>query len=675
MIKDVRVPWRLAKFGIGENHRGYPTKKHLRVFGADTETYFGEPYTFQVSTDAGRDFCLEYVNAENAFRRLMGWILPRCDDKGVNLVFFHNLRFDITSLLWHDQAQIYEQYNDIKIERDGYVLEMLYGRVNHVQIWQDLGGYKCKRCGNVPSFRVKRIEEWNRVFFVCLSCNKQGARRNLGTRLEFIDSAAFCPPGSKSLAAALKIYGVEGRKMDMLPGLGEKKLRGADFEKYAMNDAFAEEKLGSAILALHKEHDISPCVSLPMLSARILRHHFMRPGERFIFPPKKCLEAAEFSYHAGKNGFYVGRGVYEDVYEYDINSAFPKAMFEMPQMVRGRFKKVKRFNPAFMGIYEISGEFSAPFPKYPLVYDAAFIPCWPTFKREWITGYELERLRKDVRYKFKIHRGWVWKHDKKYSHSPLAEFVSKFYKLKVEAPKGPKRDTYKNILNSLYGKFAACVEKREKLETAHGDVVLGLNTSEKYFTAGSLYHPFIATQITGYVRGLLWELETRGQALHAATDSVKTFKKLSTSGELGGLKEEVFGRVYLFRNKLYLHFSKDTSRCGHDLKKGWLYVPRSEPDLQDVGERLETGKAWDAEDKFWRGKLFDADGQHLCKYALHGFKGSALELYKNRKNILRDGFLDYEYDHMVSLREGVKRQETVGTMKRRKERMTLAKKG
>lgn len=670
MLKDVRIPWRLRKFGIGENHKGFPTKKHLRVFGADSETCFGEPFTVQVSTDGGKDSALLRVNSKNAFLKLMSWVMPRTDEKGVNLVFFHNLRFDITALLWPDQAQIYEQYNDIRIEKDGYILHMLYGRVNHVRVWPDLGGYVCKNCGEILPSKVESVREWDREFYLCRICKDRKVRRNVGTRVEFIDSAAFCPPGAKSLAAALKIYGVPYSKMEAPEGLGEKRLTGPEFEAYAMNDAYAEEALGNAILGVHKKYDVPPCISLPMLSAKILRHHFMRPGEKFTLPPRRALEAAEFSYHAGKNGFYVSRGVYEDVFEYDINSAFPKAMAELPQMVRGKFKRVDGYKPGLLGVYQVSGTFKAPSPKFPIVYDAAFVPCWPSFRKEWITGYEYACLLKDKRYDFKLHKGYVWEHDANYTHSPLAEFVQKFYGLKATAPKGPERDTYKNILNSLYGKFAGCVEKRERVETAHGEVVLGLNTSDKYFVAGSLYHPFVATQITGYVRKMLWELEMKSDALHCATDSVKTFRELPCSDELGGLKKEVFGRCYMFRNKLYLHFAKDNSLCGHDLENGWLYVNRRDK-LPDVGKKLKTGKAWNDKDKIWRGKLFDSDGQHLCKYGLHGYKGSPFLLYRERENIFRTGYLDYEYDHMVSLREGVKRAETVGAMTRRKERMTL----
>ncbi len=130
--------------------------------------------------------------------------------------------------------------------------------------------------------------------------------------------------------------------------------------------------------------------------------------------------------------------------------------------------------------------------------------------------------------------------------------------------------------------------------------------------------------------------------MHSATDAIKTFKKLPVSNELGGLKLEAYGRCYLFRTKLYLHFSKTTEYCGHDLSQGWVY-----------GQ-----------------KIFDVD-QHLCKWATHGFKGGVIELFQRRHELMKNGYLDYDFQHMVSLREGIKREEKISTMVTRKERLVL----
>lgn len=680
MIKTVKVSdFYESATGLKESARGFPVKTPFRIFGADTETVRGVPHTFQICSE-GEDV-IERVNAQTIFPRFMTWLEPRLLDRGANYVFFHNLRFDLTILFNTDLETIYHQYNDITLRRNGYVVKMFYGRVNMALVRKDEGLFKCKTCGELPAVAVKAYgRDW---FCANGQAHPKGLPRVtkiLGPAVHWIDSAAFCPPGSRSLAAALKIYGVPYKKMAAPEGLGQRPLWDDSFQSYALNDARAEEALGVQIMARHKEYDIAPCVSLPQMAGKILRHHFFQKGERLLYPPADCRHAAELSYHAGKNGFYAPRGFYEALYEYDINSAFPKAMREMPSLCKGKYARVKTYRPGLLGLYLISGNRLGG--TYPIVYDHAFKvvgdPAGP-FERLWVTGFEIDILQKDPNYIFKVHEGWVFRHDKTYKHSPLQAFVDHFWKLKNETPKGPLRDFYKNILNSLYGKFAACRENRPVIETAWGpmaydgywDEPLSGPGSQRHYIAGALYHPFIATQITGYVRRELFLLEQRAHALHAATDSVKSRLDLVTSNDLGGIKKEVYGNCYLFRNKLYLHFARDTSLCGHDLEKGWLYVSKKDGEsLPVVGRDLRTGKTWNAREDVFKGKIFDR-GQHLCKYGLHGFKGSVFYLYRNRYRLLRNGALVYAYDHMVNLREGIKRGQTVSDMVEREECLTL----
>ena len=657
MLKDVRVSKSQREHGIRENHRGYPVDKYVHVFGADTETVNGKPYTIQVVSE--NDCFFKFVDEHRIFRSFMKWVTARCYKNNVNLVFFHNLNFDIRALFWKRLKAIYDGYNEIKLETDGYVVRMLFGKVNQADIWEDLGGYICPKCPEpVPKGAIETIKGENGSGFkrVCTrhTDGEPIVKRNLGVKVRLLDSAAFCPPGSKSLAGALKIYDVPYKKMSAPAGLGERRLKSAAFKKYAMNDAYAARALGLKIMGVHKEYDISPCVSLPQLAARILRHHFFLPNERILPMPEACRQVSEFSYHAGKNGFYVPRGVYENVYEYDINSAFPKAMKDLPSMTDGAYRHVKRYVPGACGVYSVSGRaFGA---TVAAIFNHRFEPIKNgPFKNVWITGYEVETLQNNKDYRFRVNEGWVWRQTDG-AHSPLREFVNRFWNLKNTAPKGPKRSTYKNILNSLYGKFAACVEKRVAVDSAFGKTfVEDPLHHNKYFVAGALYHPFIASQITGQVRRDLYRLEIAGKALHAATDSVKTARKLPTSTDLGGLKLEVYGRCYLFRTKLYLHFSKDNSICGHDLKKGWIWKRGSDAKLRIFDKPAKKGEK----------------PQHLCKWALHGFKGHVEELFDRRFELLNKGYLDYEYKHMVNLREGVKRGEPVSTMIKRQERLLL----
>ena len=65
------------------------------------------------------------------------------------------------------------------------------------------------------------------------------------------------------------------------------------------------------------------------------------------------------------------------------------------------------------------------------------------------------------------------------------------------------------------------------------------------------------------------------------------------------------------------------------------------------------------------------DGQHLCKVALHGFKGPLHILWDNRKQLVAGGHIEYEYTHVVGLREGMKREERPGDFVKRHEDLVL----
>lgn len=178
-------------------------------------------------------------------------------------------------------------------------------------------------------------------------------------------------------------------------------------------------------------------------------------------------------------------------------------------------------------------------------------------------------------------------------------------------------------MNSLYGKTIQAVElvnedtKDSDYETEiDAEGKLHVKRVNKTFRAGGLFNPFIATLITGKVRAMIHTLEHKFKALHTATDSIKTLLPVTgCSNELGGYKHEVTGTCLLFRNKLYLHFAKDYSHCSHDPKEV---------------------------------KIFH-HGQHLCKFALHGFTGRAKDLmglYHTREK-------KYKINHLFKIREAL----------------------
>lgn len=610
MLKTVSYP-KFVLSGIRANHRATPLDSSLRLFASDNETFDGKPHYLTISD--GSDFLGRYVKPSTVFETWRDWIFSRSRSRGVNLCYFHVLNFDSLVILYEKRSEIYRQGAEFHFDYKGCEIEGLHGKINALTIRYD-----------------------DKI-------------------LKVLDTYAFT---TATLDRSLKMFNIDAVKMDKPARLGRieyDKLSPDDpervyFEAYSDNDTHALWKLARKVVDYHREYDVRLSLSLPQFAARVFRHHFFKRDEVIPFPPVEAARAAELSYHGGKNGCYLPRPtIVEDAYEADISSAFPYAMSLLPQMVKGGYCRVKKYVPGVPGVYLVSGRDHG---RYPLIFDHGFRHV-RDFKDLWITGHEVARSIDNPDVDLKISDGWIWIHDEKYTHNALREYVEHFYSLKEKTPKSdPNYAFFKLCLNGAYGKFcqAVAVAEREWLEDpktpksavgvdyAWDDVVGDYVKIHREHRAGGLYNPFIATQITGHTRGYLYDLENTYGAFHSATDAIKSTKLVPSRKGLGGIKIETFGRCYTFRNKLYLHYARSTEFCGHDLSKV---------------------------------KHFDRDGQHLCKYGLHGFKGSLDDLVSSRHDLISGKPLEYEYNHMIRLREGLKRKESVCSMTTRREVLKL----
>lgn len=637
-------PWHLQR-GIRPLLRDFPTDNSLRVFGADTETCKGEPLSLQIS-GPDSDF-FSYTDRERIFPQFWSYMRENIRMGGVNICYFHNLNFDLRVLFSKYQIQMYEQFQDIK--------------------------FKAEACGNTVEVallfgKVNRAE---------LSCGK--------LRLSIYCSMAFTQAG---LAKSLKMFGVPTDKLarqddlgkvryDLLPDGDPEK---AKFETYARQDAIAERALGLKILEFHREYKVRPAITLPSYASKVFRRYFLKPDDHIPFPPEEIVRAAEKSYHGGKNGFYlIGPDVLEDVYEIDINSAYPYAMHLIPPCTKGEYYRVESFSPKAAGIYCLSGKVLDG--RYPLMYDHRFrvIPTdkqnrqRSNFEDVWVTGHEVARILK-VPGNIRITKlwGYAWIPSPG-ANRPFGDFVEHFYKKKQATPRSnPYYHFYKIVLNALYGKLVSTIEVKseeagdemQKLREAGVDIpqyvrlderfdpVLGRKVSiSKFWKAGGMYNPFWASQITGHTRAYLYDLERQYSAIHSATDSVKTkTPPTGSSGELGDYKVETFGRCYIFRNKLYLHYAKDSTYCGHKeppYKYPSKIITRDPHNPRDT-KLLPHPKEGQP--------LLAHDGQHLCKIAMHGYKGPLWVLHDSRDLLLQLKRLSYSYLHCIGLREGLKRK-------------------
>lgn len=485
MIRDVRG--KLPE--IAPLRRGFSP---CRVMGADTETWINpksglcEVISLQF---AGDDFPPEliYCDNTNALAQFMA-VLDEWTKKGTrNVVFFHNLSYDLQALLLN-----FPEY-----------LETL-AILNRVTItWPGV------------EFEITAGKSWfARVRF--------GKHR----RVKILDTFKFT---FTSLDKSAKIFQLEANKLKPPAGLGKKRFRNhAKFEAYSIQDAIVEYQLGKKLIDLHESLDCPLSVSAAQLSAFSFRRQFLH--EPFARPDAECEQMALQSFHGGLTR--ATPGFYPNLQEFDFVSAYPAAMVELGRPVA--FRRVSSY-AGENAVYHVRGKCLDS--RHPILFTPDFKPLLET-DYTFVTGYELKSAMDRGEFRGSILRGFVVEFDT--TNNPFRSFVDHFFAEKDAAKRSgdtARAHMVKRILNSLYGKT---------IQTQETD-------GEDYYTPGGLYHPTVATLITGSVRAKLHALEHDAHAVHSATDSIKTDRFFEINSGLGGLTLECSGPAVVVRGKLYAH--------------------------------------------------------------------------------------------------------------------------
>lgn len=407
-------------------------------------------------------------------------------------------------------------------------------------------------------------------------------------RVKVIDAAAFWSKLSLDTVAAMLDI---GRKVTMTnKKFTRDDLTNEHFLEYARQDAYLTRKIGEYIIDLHEMFDVPTCITAPHFAARVFRRHFL--PQEIALPDPDLEQAGLSSYHGGKNGYYLGRPMHlSNVYAYDITSAYPEAMRQLPNPVASRWEWQEGYERGLHALWKISGTYRAC--RYHGMMDDGngWYGSGP-ITDAWITSYELDAIVDAGELDITECVGWVMRGET--GTGPLVQYVDTFFDMKRNAT-GAKRNAAKLFLNSLYGKFFQKVPlgvvgyyDAETLDELGNVTYIETDPTQAFdYQAGGLYHPPIASLITGFVRGKMHRLEHRYNAVMTSTDGFFATQR------------------------------PDPADIGTDL--GALTVERG--DLSIWRERLydfrpHAGRSW---------ALF-RHGKSPSKYALHGFRGSVTEL-------------------------------------------------
>lgn len=456
-----------------------------------------------------------------------------------------------------------------------------------------------------------RYKDWNIKVFC--SRNWFVVMENQNTHIMIVDVRAFFQKGS--LEKVSKDLQLPIEKLEHPEGLGSKKFgkRDSIFKQYALQDIRLTIGCGLEILKLHEELDVPMSSSFANMSEKVFRRKFILDNERIQYPPYEAQRLAELCYHGGKNGYYHDHpSKYKSIYEYDFNSAYPFAMFDLPSFVDGKFVKVRKLSDNFEGFYEVTGKVKEC--PYGIMYDDSFRYYRHTMRetiRCYITSYELREALRCKEFKLESIKGWIWQPST--SHNPLREYTQYFWEKKQTTPKEDVHYLfYKLFLNSLYGKFI-------QRNPINSEMVIRLRNSqftmrENDIVSGGLYNPFIGALITAHCRARLHTNEHLLQAIDCSTDSIKS-----------PVYDKNFEKDYLGRMRLE---SYECKQCKKKYNK-----------FQGVFVRNRLN-------------LLLCKFGHIVKGAMHGFWGNKEELL----NLYKNKLTTYQVTRMPLIREGLKQE-------------------
>lgn len=235
---------------------------------------------------------------------------------------------------------------------------------------------------------------------------------------------------------------------------------------------------GAVAAAMLKKHDIKKRVFL------------REDGKEKVRLPVNMRLPAERAYYGGRVECFQYGYTEEPIYHYDINSAYPSVLIDLPNIGRGVWEHIDD-NPAFfqcpkMALFrvkwDVGDEIICPFPYRSLLQKKIL---YPTCGESWIWYPEVAAALsvKKPDWKLEIPEAWIFhpgdETDKPYS------FIGDYYQQRVQMVKDGNgaEKILKLGLNSLYGKTA----QRTGAKPFHSLALAGYITSAtraKLYLAG-----------------------------------------------------------------------------------------------------------------------------------------------------------------------------------------------
>ena len=273
-----------------------------------------------------------------------------------------------------------------------------------------------------------------------------------------------------------------------------------------------------------------------------------------------------WSYYGGWFELFKRGYLNDSIYEYDINSAYPFAMLDLPDIRGLTWERVRRASKNIvMGVYQIAISPKTGTTISPMQIRTETVSVHPHASGiRYVTDIELGMLR-DV-YKVKVIAGFEAHGD--HLTYPFREYVQKLYedKSRYKNKDVMMYECIKRVLNGFYGK---------NIQRTGGKI-------------GNCFNPIYAARITASCRRQIWEAvkDHQKDVIGIQTDSCIMNKEidLNVGDELGawGMKEYQEGIFLLSGIYEMIGESKKTKIRGYDTKMELMEMLKRYPKANTV---------------------------------------------------------------------------------------------
>jgi len=509
-------------------------------YALDTETLNG--FARIVATNE------EYKYVNN-FQEILDFVLQKKHRGGI--VWTWNLRYDVQAILKHLFSENKENWREIansillKDGGKGYLYRDKTGRAIKIKYIQS------KQL--VFSYSKHVVKFYDIAQFYGHEKLDNASKKYLGKqKIDYANWVNRCKEFSLNLYTLDEMEEYLNNNID-------------DIGKYCQLDASLTLELAEYMEAGFKAVDIP--FDKPMSQAKIAEEFIKNRAPYPMIPEglEPFHDVAQLAYHGGifetvKRGYFE-----EEIYDYDINSAYPCTMSTLPHWGNGKFYPVESYTDGIKyGWYKV--KFNCKW----IPYEDRYNPYMESFKigelpeqeyvlnnkrivypegerTQFITRIELDFMLKN-NYKCKVLGGVEWEQNKKRFDSPFNWMESTFYK-RLEIKQKNKEDmrqyALKITLNSSYGK-----------------------TAQQEPFIGALTNFFYASYITADTRIKLAQIADRypKNVIDIATDGIclnKEVKGLEVGENLGQYELSIFSKALFIGSGIRQMFYEKPDKKGN----------------------------------------------------------------------------------------------------------------